>query len=99
MDDANDVQIQPLLDRLDAMLAHFERPSQANSLVQTSHFGGFATGVSIASCVATVTLMLAFLIVESRSYAHLDAQIDQLKAWNDVNRAKIAELQAKLNGK
>ena len=62
--------------------------------VKTS-MGGFATGVAVASCVITLVVMIAFIIIENRSYAHLDNQMDQLKAWNDINRAKIAALEAK----
>lgn len=56
---------------------------------------GFYGGVATTCCVATLTLMIAFMIIENRSYAHLDNQVDQLKAWNDINRAKIAALEAK----
>lgn len=60
----------------------------------SSNLGGFATGVCIASCVATIFLMLAFMIIENRSYTHLDAQVDQLRAWSDVHSKEIARLQA-----
>jgi len=66
--------------------------------VKTS-MGGFATGVAVASCVITLVVMLAFIIIENRSYAHLDAQVDQLRAWNDVHSKEISRLQGQLQEK
>jgi hypothetical protein len=65
-----------------------------NQLIQTSTFGGFATGICISACVATLFLTVAAAIFESRSYMKLELEIEQLKAWNDVTRNNIAKLQA-----
>jgi hypothetical protein len=105
MEDATDArqlasQVDKLLGRLDAMLDLFERPGSNTSLVQNSTIGGgFATGIAVASCVATLLLMIAFMVIENRSYAHLDAQVDQLRAWNDVHSKEISRLQAQIQEK
>lgn len=74
---------------------NLNEPANATAkVVQKFTMGGFATGVAVASCVATLFLTIAFMIIENRSYAHLDAQVDQLRAWNDVHSQAIARLQA-----
>lgn len=71
--------------------------TQTQTITQT--IGGFATGIAVTACVATLMLMLGFMVIENRSYAHLDAQVDQLRAWNDVHSKEIARLQAALQEK
>jgi hypothetical protein len=71
--------------------------------------GSLAQGFAYAACVATLFIMLVFVIVETRSYNDLSRkidnsaaqlrqeigpQIDQLRAWNDVHTKDIARLQA-----
>jgi hypothetical protein len=60
---------------------------------------GFYGGVAVTACVATVTLMIAFMIIENRSYSHLDNQVDQLRAWSDVHSKEISRLQAQMQEK
>ncbi len=59
----------------------------------------FFVGVAVAACIAAVALMLAFMIIENRSYTHLDNQVDQLRAWNDVHSKEISRIQAQLQEK
>lgn len=86
----NSAEIRSLIEQI--KLREAQGPVQ--TVIHKNDNGGFLTGVAIASCVATVFLMLAFFIVENRSYTHLDAQIDQLKAWSDIHSRDIARLQA-----
>jgi hypothetical protein len=88
-----------------ANIAELTRALDQQGFGQTQTFevktsmGGFATGVAVASCVVTLVVMLAFIVIENRSYAHLDNQVDQLRAWNDVHSKEIARLQAQLQEK
>ena len=89
-------QIDSLVGRLDALI---ELQQNRNHFVVTQKQDGMGAwgGFAVAACVSTLVLMVAFIIIENRSYTHLDAQIDQLKAWNDINRAKLAGLEAKVS--
>lgn len=67
--------------------------------------------LATAACFAMLVIVIAFMIMESRSYndlsrkidnkaqdirAELSPQIDQLRAWKDVQAKEIGRLQAQL---
>ena len=87
-------KIDALVDRIDALLDQGSSSQNRNNLSHVSTFGGFATGLCISACVASVFLTVAVAIFESRSYMKLELEVEQLKAWNDVTRANVAKLQA-----
>jgi len=82
-----------LADRLDAILEQRERNQITVTHTQAGNMGFFG-GIAIALCGATIFLMIAFMIIENRSYTHLDNQVDQLRAWIDVHSREIGKLQA-----
>lgn len=100
MDDATDArqlasQVDKLLGRLDAMLDLFERPSGTNQTVQNStHFGGFAAGVCVATGVASLVLVIVVTIFGNFTMAAMGNDVRDTKAWNEVLRAKVAKLEA-----
>lgn len=76
--------------------------------------GGSLVVASLAASIASILMVLGFMILENRSYSELSRkidvrlnelhselapQLDQLRAWNDVNRGKIAVLEAKTQEK
>ena len=90
--------IPDLVSRIDGLIAILEAQDNKSHITVTHTQQGNANayiGAALACCAATTVLMLAFIIIENRSYTHLDNQIDQLRAWNDINRAKIAGLESK----
>lgn len=62
---------------------------------QTVSAGGFAMGVALASCVCSVFLALAILIIDNRSFGKMENTQRDQGAWLDVLRAKVATLEAK----
>lgn len=92
------VEIEKMIDRMETVAARIDSATTGNGQVQTvihkSDAGGFLTGVAVTSCVACIFLILAFMIVENRSYEKLSKEIDDLKAWSDVHGNDIARLQA-----
>lgn len=95
--------IPDLVGRIDGLIALLETQGQSRDHITVTHTqssnAGFHVGVAVTACVATVALMLAFMIIENRSYTHLDNQVDQLRAWNDVHSKEISRLQAQLQEK
>lgn len=91
--------IPELVSRIDGLIAILETQDTGKSHITVTHTqqgnANAYIGAALACCAATTVLMLAFIIIENRSYTHLDNQIDQLRAWNDINRAKIAGLESK----
>ena len=97
-------KIDALVQRMDAYLEREIATGQTNTIRVD---GGI---VATISCVAMLFVVLALMIFESRSYndlsrkvdkeatelrQELTPQLDQLRAWNDVNRGKIAVLEAR----
>lgn len=79
------------------------RSGNTQSIQFQANIGGWAVALAvifaIGSCAVTVACMFAFMTIENRSYSHMDNQIDQLRAWNDVHSKEIARLQAQLQEK
>lgn len=66
--------------------------------------GGFVAGASLAACIATVLLMVGFIVLENRSYGELSRKTDRAmaemrddmrdqKAWTEVLRGKVSKLE------
>jgi len=107
--------VRALTERLGILIETMESGGIGNSRVnQTVGLGSAATWIAATCCVASVMLVLAVIMFDNRSYAELSKkidtdsakihaefgpQIDQLKAWNDVNRGKISVLEAKAQEK
>lgn len=75
----------------------------------SNDMGGLWIVASLAASIASILLVLGFMILENRTYselsrktdnsvgqlrAELSPQVDQLRAWNDVHSKEIARLQA-----
>lgn len=90
--------VDELAMRLDRLCTIMEAQGDTTGTTQTvihkTENMGFYGGIAVAGCVATVALMLAFIIIENRSYSHLDNQVDQMRAWIDVQGKEIAYLKA-----
>jgi hypothetical protein len=90
-------KIDRLVDRIDALLASSPTDRNAINVTHTQAGNmGFLGGMAVASCGATILLMIAFMVIENRSYTHLDNQVDQLRAWSEVHSKEIARIQAQI---
>lgn len=90
--------IPELVGRIDGLIALLETQDTNRNHITVTHTQAsnatFFVGIAVTACVATLALMLAFIVIENRSYAHLDNQVDQLRAWIDVHSREIGKLQA-----
>ncbi len=95
--------IPDLVHRIDGLIALLEtqdinRGANTQTVIHKSNSAGFIAGFAIAACIAC----LAITYESSRSVRNemerqnkdLRDDIRDLKAWNDVNRGKIAKLEA-----
>lgn len=88
-------KIDALVDRIDALLEQQAQRGQVQTINNRTTVSGLAIAIAaIVTSVASLVLMVAFMVIENRSYSHLDRQMDTLQAWRGVQSAAIAKLQA-----
>lgn len=100
-----EVLAESIVEAVDKMEVFAESLATRGQNTQTIIHKTDGTGTLAGICVACVVVVLGFIIIENRSFAKLQGEMDaqkkelkdelrDAKAWNEVLRSKVAKLEA-----